>query len=69
MAHNPKLTNKALAVFIGTISAFYKKKAKKCGILKAVPGSVTFVQRFGCSFKFECAFSYALYRWGFLQSW
>jgi len=56
MAHNPKLTNKALAVFIGTISAFYKKKAKKCGILKAIPGSVTFVQRFGSALNLNVHF-------------
>jgi len=47
MAHNPKLTNKILSVFIRAISSYQKKKAKQRGVKGARPGAVTFIQRFG----------------------
>jgi len=47
MAHNSKLTNKILSVFIQVIGSDQKKRAKRLGVKGARPGSVTFIQRFG----------------------
>ena len=56
MAHNPKLTNKILSIFIQTISSYQKKKAKQSGIKAARPGSVTFIQRFGSALNLNVHF-------------
>ena len=56
MAHNPKLTNKILSIFIQAIGSYQKKKAKKCGIRFARPGSVTFIQRFGSALNLNVHF-------------
>ena len=56
MAHNPKLTNKILSLFIQTISSYQKKKAKQSGIKLAKPGSVTFIQRFGSALNLNVHF-------------
>ena len=56
MAHNPKLTNKILSIFIQTISSYQKKKAKQSGIKLAKPGSVTFIQRFGSALNLNVHF-------------
>ena len=56
MAHNPKLTNKILAVFINVIGSYQKKRAKKAGIKGAKPGSVTFIQRFGSALNLNVHF-------------
>jgi len=47
MAYNPKLTNKALSIFISVINSYLKKKARRLGIRNSKPGVVTFIQRFG----------------------
>ena len=56
MAHNPKLTNKILSVFIQTISSYQKKKAKLYGLKAARPGAVTFIQRFGSALNLNVHF-------------
>ena len=56
MAHNPKLTNKILSIFIQTISSYQKKKAKQSWIKLAKPGSVTFIQRFGSALNLNVHF-------------
>ena len=47
MACNQKLTNRALGIFLQTISSFQKKKAKKSGLGPCQTGAVQFIQRFG----------------------
>ena len=56
MAHNPKLTNKILTVFIRTISSYQKKQAKLYGLKVARPGAVTFIQRFGSALNLNVHF-------------
>ena len=56
MAHNPKLTNKILSIFIQTISSYQKKQAKLYGIKVARPGAVTFIQRFGSALNLNVHF-------------
>ncbi len=56
MAHNPKLTNKILSIFVNVISSYQKARAKKCGIKAAIPGSVTFIQRFGSALNLNVHF-------------
>ena len=56
MAHNPKLTNKILSLFIQTISSYQKKKAKQKGVKAAKPGAVTFIQRFGSALNLNVHF-------------
>lgn len=55
MAHDSKLTNKVLTVFIQIIGSHLKKSAKKLGI-KGTPGSVTFIQRFGSALNLNVHF-------------
>ncbi len=47
MACNQKLTNRALKIFLQTISSFQKKRAKKSGLGPSQTGAVQFIQRFG----------------------
>jgi len=56
MAHNPKLTNKILAIFIKVISGSQRRKAKQLGVKIARPGSVTFIQRFGSALNLNIHF-------------
>lgn len=56
MAHNPKLTNKILSIFIKAISSYHKKKAKLSGIKAARSGAVTFIQRFGSALNLNVHF-------------
>lgn len=56
MAHNSKLTNKILSVFIQGIGSYQKKQAKRLGIHRARPGSVTFIQRFGSALNLNVHF-------------
>ncbi len=56
MAHNSKLTNKILSVFIQGICTYQKRQAKKFGIKGARPGSVTFIQRFGSALNLNVHF-------------
>lgn len=56
MAHNSKLTNKILSIFIQALSSYQKKKAKLYGIKAARPGSVTFIQRFGSALNLNVHF-------------
>ena len=56
MAHNSKLTNKILSVFIQGIGSYQKKQAKKFGIPRTRPGSVTFIQRFGSALNLNVHF-------------
>ncbi len=56
MAHNPKLTNKILSIFIQALSSYQKKKAKQSGIKSTKPGSVTFIQRFGSALNLNVHF-------------
>jgi hypothetical protein len=56
MAHNPKLTNQILSIFIRAISTYQKKKAKLYGIKAARTGAVTFIQRFGSALNLNVHF-------------
>jgi hypothetical protein len=56
MAHNPKLTNKILSIYMQSICSYQKKKAKKFGIKSAKSGSVTFIQRFGSALNLNVHF-------------
>lgn len=56
MAHNPKLTNRILSIFIKVIFSYQKKKARQLGIKTAKPGSVTFIQRFGSALNLNVHF-------------
>lgn len=47
MARNQKFTNKALKIFLRTVSSYQKKKAKKNNLGRCQTGAVTFIQRFG----------------------
>jgi hypothetical protein len=56
MAHNSKLTNKILSIYIAVINSYQKKKAKQSGIKKAQIGAVTFIQRFGSALNLNVHF-------------
>ena len=56
MAHDSKLTNRILSVFIQVIGSRLKKRAKKSGIKGGKPGSVTFIQRFGSALNLNVHF-------------
>jgi len=56
MARNQKLTNRALKIYLQTIRAFQKKKAKKAGLGKVQTGAVTFIQRFGAALNLNIHF-------------
>jgi hypothetical protein len=56
MAHNSKLTNRILSVYIKAIGSSLKKRAKKSGIKGGKPGSVTFIQRFGSALNLNVHF-------------
>ncbi len=56
MAHNPKLTNKILSIFIQVISSYQKKQARLYGIKRAKPGVITFIQRFGSALNLNVHF-------------
>ena len=56
MAHNPKLTNKILSIFIQVIFSYQRKKSKQLGVKRARPGSVTFIQRFGSALNLNVHF-------------
>ena len=56
MAHDSKLTNKILSVFVRVIGSYLKARAKKSGVIKGVPGSVTFIQRFGSALNLNVHF-------------
>ncbi|GIL18602.1 MAG: hypothetical protein BroJett040_23530 [Oligoflexia bacterium] len=56
MAYSPKLTNKALSIFIAVIGSYLKKKARRSGIKNSKPGVVTFIQRFGSALNLNIHF-------------
>lgn len=56
MAHNSKLTNKILSIFIQVVSSYQKNRAKQSGIKAARPGAVTFIQRFGSALNLNVHF-------------
>ena len=56
MAHDAKLTNSILSIFIQVIGSYLKKRGKKSGIKGAKPGSVTFIQRFGSALNLNVHF-------------
>jgi hypothetical protein len=47
VGRDPNLLTDVLQIFIQCVFAWYRKKAKKKGILDGKPGAITFVQRFG----------------------
>ena len=47
MATSRTLTNLVHSIVAGKIMAFYETKSKARGIAEAMPGGVTFIQRFG----------------------
>ncbi len=56
MAHDSKLTNKILNIFIQAISLFQKKRARLFGIKFSKSGVVTFIQRFGSALNLNVHF-------------
>jgi len=56
MAHNSKLTNQILSIFIAVISSYQKKKARQFGIKNSQIGAVTFIQRFGSALNLNVHF-------------
>ncbi len=56
MAHDAKLTNRILSIYIGALGSFLKKRAKRSGIKNAKFGSVTFIQRFGSALNLNVHF-------------
>lgn len=57
IAHKPKLTSLVLSIFIQTINRHLRKKAKQLKNISAtIPGSVTFIQRFGSSLNLNVHF-------------
>lgn len=56
MAYDSKLTSRILSVFVRVINSERKRKAKKHGIFDGVPGSVTFIQRFGSALNLNVHF-------------
>ena len=56
IAHDLKLTNRILSVFIQVIGSHLKKRAKKAGVKGAKHGSVTFIQRFGSALNLNVHF-------------
>ena len=56
MAHDAKLTGLILSIFIQVIGSELKRRAKRLGISRAKPGSVTFIQRFGSALNLNVHF-------------